>query len=64
MSEFGAKKEAYESRVRWTREVRKQAEKYGFGWGYWELASFFGIYNVKDKQWDQRMLHTLLPKTD
>lgn len=62
LGEFGANKQApYASRLRWTEEVRKQAESFGFGWGYWELASLFGIYDQKTGKWDQKMLNTLLP---
>ncbi len=62
LGEFGANKQApYESRLRWTEEVRKQAEDFGFSWGYWELASHFGIYDPKTGEWDENMLRTLLP---
>ncbi|SFG06958.1 endoglucanase [Sporolactobacillus nakayamae] len=64
LGEFGANKEApYESRVRWTREVREQAEKYGFSWGYWEFASLFGVYDAQNNSWDKQMLRTLIPNS-
>ncbi|MCO7174844.1 glycoside hydrolase family 5 protein [Sporolactobacillus kofuensis] len=62
LGEFGANNQApYESRLRWTEEVREQAEHFGFSWGYWELASYFGIYNAQTGKWDKAMLKTLLP---
>jgi endoglucanase len=32
------------SRARWTRAARTEAEKRGFGWGYWEFCRNFGAY--------------------
>ncbi|MBM7661702.1 endoglucanase [Bacillus mesophilus] len=65
LGEFGINKEApYESRIRWTAIVRQQAEEHGFSWGYWELASSFGIYDPKTGEWDQRMLDALLSTND
>lgn len=62
LGEFGANKQApYESRLRWTEEVRQQAEEFGFSWGYWELASSFGVYDPHTGKWDKNMLKTLLP---
>lgn len=62
LGEFGANKDAPDdSRLRWTAAVRREAEKEGFSWGYWELASWFGIYNSKTGEWDKPMLQALLP---
>jgi endoglucanase len=52
VGEFGAYEQApYDSRVRWTRLVRDEAEKRGFAWSYWEMASGFGIWNATTKTW-------------
>ena len=52
LGEFGAYEKAdIESRVRWTRFVREQAEQRGFSWSYWEFASGFGAYDPLAKQW-------------
>ena len=40
--------------------MRKEAEEYGFSWGYWELCSEFGIYDVKNDLWNEKILDSLL----
>lgn len=63
LGEFGANQNApAESRKLWTQAVRKEAEDYGFSFGYWELCSWFGIYDVKSDTWDKDMLDALLSK--
>jgi endoglucanase len=45
LGEFGAGVNAdVESRARWTRTARTEAEKRGFGWGYWDYCRNFGAY--------------------
>ena len=45
MGEFGATVNAdVASRGRWTRTARQEAEKRGFGWGYWDFCSNFAAY--------------------
>jgi endoglucanase len=52
MGEFGSYEKApYDSRIRWTRLVRDEAEKRGIAWAYWEMASGFGIWNPANKTW-------------
>lgn len=61
MGEFGANRMAPgESRLLWTSSVRRLAEEMGFAWGYWELASGFGIFDAQTMTWDERMLNALL----
>lgn len=63
LGEFGANKNApTESRRLWTRAVRKEAENLGFSFGYWELCSWFGIYDAENNTWDKDMLDALLLK--
>lgn len=62
LGEFGA----YElgdmnSRVAWTSAVRGEAERLGIGWGYWEFAAGFGIYNPVNWTWRQPLLNALIP---
>jgi hypothetical protein len=46
LGEFGAYDRAdQESRVRYTRFAREQAEARGFAWAYWEFGAGFGIYD-------------------
>lgn len=45
LGEFGAGINAdVASRARWTRVARDEAEKRGFGWGYWDFCRNFGAY--------------------
>ena len=45
LGEFGAGVNAdVDSRGRWTRTARQEAEKRGFGWGYWDFCSNFSAY--------------------
>jgi endoglucanase len=46
LGEFGAGINAdVQSRARWTRTARDEAEKRGFGWGYWDFCRNFAAYN-------------------
>ncbi len=52
LGEFGAyEKGDMESRARWTRFVRTEAESRGFSWAYWELASGFGAMDPETDAW-------------
>lgn len=63
LGEFGANQKApAESRKLWTEAVRKEAEKHNFSYGYWELGSWFGIYDVKSHNWNKDILEALIPK--
>jgi endoglucanase len=45
LGEFGAGVNAdLDSRGRWTRTARQEAEKRGFGWGYWDFCRNFAAY--------------------
>ncbi|HUE97905.1 MAG TPA: cellulase family glycosylhydrolase, partial [Anaerolineales bacterium] len=62
LGEFGAYSRAdMDSRVRWTEFVRREAERYGFAWAYWELASGFGVYDPAAKAWRDDLLKALIP---
>lgn len=61
VGEFGANKKApHDSRVLWTKAVREIAEEHDFSWGYWEMASIFGIYDKDAHIFDDDMLEALL----
>jgi endoglucanase len=62
LGEFGAYSRApQDSRVRWTKFVREQAEVHGFAWSYWEFASGFGAYDPAAKAWREDLLEALIP---
>jgi endoglucanase len=52
LGEFGSYEKApADSRIRFTRLMRDEAEKRGIAWSYWEMASGFGIWNPATKTW-------------
>jgi endoglucanase len=52
VGEFGAYEKApYDARLRYMRLVRDEAEKRGFTWAYWEMASGFGIWDPMARAW-------------
>lgn len=62
LGEFGVySRGPQESRVRWTKFIREQAEAHGFAWAYWELASGFGVYDPEAQAWREDLLQALLP---
>lgn len=62
LGEFGAYSKAdMDSRVRWTAFVARAAEARGFGWGYWEFCSGFGVYDPAAQQWRESLVQALLP---
>lgn len=62
LGEFGVYSKAPQaSRVRWTEFVRREAERHGFAWAYWEFASGFGIYDPEAKVVREDLLKALIP---
>jgi endoglucanase len=52
MGEFGAAdKGDMASRVTWTRAVRKEAERRGIAWTYWDDGGAFKAYDQKERAW-------------
>jgi endoglucanase len=61
LGEFGAYEKApYDARVRYSRLVRDEAEKRGFAWSYWEMASGFGIWNPNARAWRSELRDALV----
>lgn len=62
LGEFGAHTRAdNESRVRWAGAIRSEAERLNVSWGWWELASEFGLYDRFNNQWNEPLLRALIP---
>lgn len=62
LGEFGAYSRApHDSRIRWTEFVRSEAERHGFAWAYWEMASGFGAYDPVAHAWREDLLKALIP---
>ncbi len=60
LGEFGAYSPAdMDSRVRWTRAVRRSAERHGMAWAYWELAAGFGFFDPAAGTYRQPLLDAL-----
>jgi endoglucanase len=63
LGEFGAYSTAdMQSRINWTTTVREEAEKRGFAWAYWEFGAGFGVYDRQAGQWNEGLLHVLVPE--
>lgn len=63
MGEYGAYSKAdMESRVRWTRFVRSEAERRGFSTAYWEFGAQFGLYDRDAKGWRKTLLDAVVGK--
>lgn len=61
MGEFGAGDKAdMASRVAWTRLVRREAERHGMGWAYWDDGGSFKAYDQKARTWDAELRAALL----
>jgi endoglucanase len=65
MGEFGAAdKGDMTSRVTWTRAVRREAERRGIGWAYWDDGGSFKVYDPKARTWNQDLRDALLAKDE
>lgn len=63
LGEFGAYGKAeMESRARWARQVRTEAERCGISWAYWELAAGFGVLDKTQNVWRHELLSALIPE--
>ncbi len=61
IGEFGAYDKAdLESRVRWTRCVRSEAERLGLSWCYWDFATDFGVFDTFLDEWRAPLRDALL----
>jgi len=60
--EFGVSDNAdLDSRIRWIRFCRTQAELHKFSWGYWNFAVDFSLFDLKTARWKTELLDALLP---
>ena len=63
LGEFGSIAKAdRESRVRWTKTVREQAEYHGFGWAVWEFCAHFAVFDGNDAKFDPEIMSALMPQ--
>lgn len=61
VGEFGAIESADDaSRVRWTRHVRRELERLGLPWAYWDFGTDFGLYDITRSRWRPELLDALV----
>jgi endoglucanase len=62
LGEFGAYEAAdMDSRVRYTSDVARMAEEYGWSWAYWQFDSDFIVYDIDEDHWVEPILRALIP---
>lgn len=60
VGEFGALDRADQgSRVRWTHWVRRELDRLGLPWAYWDFGTDFGAYDLGRHTWRQDLLDAL-----
>lgn len=63
VGEFGSYSKAdLDSRVRWTRTVREEAERQEMSWAYWEFGSGFGAFDRQAGAWREPLRRALVPE--
>ncbi|MCW3847471.1 glycoside hydrolase family 5 protein [Sphingomonas sp. LB-2] len=65
MGEFGAYDRSgtpIEDRARYTATVRREAEKRGFLWAYWQFDSDFVLWDMAKDQWVEPIRKALIPE--
>jgi endoglucanase len=61
IGEFGVCERADpDSRQRWTAFVRREAERLGLGWCYWDFGTDFGAYDLRRGAWRKPIRDALL----
>jgi endoglucanase len=47
-------------RAAWTRTVRSEAERHGFGWAYWQFEGDFVVWDMEHQRWVEPIKNALL----
>jgi endoglucanase len=64
LGEFGAYDKSgtpLDLRVAYTKTVRCEAERHGFGWSYWQFEGNFIVWDMDRDQWVQPIKDALIP---
>jgi endoglucanase len=64
LGEFGAYDKSgtpLDMRVDWTKTVRGEAERHGFGWAYWQFDGDFVVWDTQRQRWVEPIKKALLP---
>jgi endoglucanase len=65
LGEFGAYDKSGTSialRAAYTKGVRCEAERHGFGWAYWQFDSDFILWNMETDNWIRPLKEALIPR--
>jgi endoglucanase len=49
-----------ESRIRWTKHVRRELDRLGLPWAYWDFATDFGLYDLEQSRWRSALRQAVL----
>jgi endoglucanase len=61
VGEFGTlDRAAFDDRVAWTTLVRREAERLGLSWAYWDFATDFGAFDLARGAWREPLLQALI----
>lgn len=64
LGEFGAysgsEPEGHDSRIRWTRFVREQAQSRGFSYAYWDFSADFSVFDKKTGAFREELLKAII----
>ncbi|MEO8453904.1 MAG: glycoside hydrolase family 5 protein [Sphingomicrobium sp.] len=64
LGEFGAFDKSgtpIELRAAWTAAIRGEAERRGFGWGYWQFEGDFVVWDMPNQRWVEPIRKALIP---
>jgi len=64
LGEFGAYDKSgtpLAMRVDWTSTIRSEAERHGFGWGYWQFDGDFIVWDMERQRWVEPIRKALVP---
>lgn len=64
LGEFGAYDKSgtpIAMRADWTRTVRSEAERHGFGWAYWQFDGDFIVWDMQRQRWVEPIRKALVP---
>jgi endoglucanase len=64
LGEFGAFDKSgtpIELRAAWTADIRSEAERHGFGWGYWQFEGDFVVWDMANQRWVEPIRKALIP---
>lgn len=65
LGEFGAYDKSgtpLNLRVAYTSTVRREAERHGFGWAYWQFQGDFVAWDMVNQRWVEPIRRALIPK--